>query len=380
MKYFQTIFIIFASAILFTPRVQAVEFKTGESVNIGSDEVLSGSLFVSGSTIIIDAPVHGDVYCAGKSVVITSVVDGDIICAGQTLRVEGKVGGNIRVAAQTITLSGAVGKNVSTMSQSLTVEHTATIGGELLYAVQTATIAGTSGSIAGVSETTTLAGMVRGDVLLEAQSFNIDSGAKVNGSLSYVSQKETMIPDGATVSGVISFKPIPKSDKEEGKFVVRSSKEGKRWPINALPSVLFYTLLGLIIAAIFPRAVVRVQKNMQQSGLLSGAVGVVAIMGAPFLFLFLLVSIVGILAIPFVALLYVIATCFGRIVGATLVGRGILDGFNVKSRDNLFLQVFIGIPILWIMFKAPFVGGLLALISIFWGLGGVFLSLRKGKK
>jgi hypothetical protein len=108
--------------------------------------------------------------------------------------------------------------------------------------------------------------------------------------------------------------------------------------------------------------------------MVSMGVGLLACIALPFVSLFLLVTIIGILLIPVPIFAIVIATGFGRIVAAQVFGKSVLEGFKVKQSNNLYLQSLVGIPILFCMFKAPFVGGLFSFVSIILGLGAFILS------
>lgn len=377
MKRFLSAAVLIISFFVFVSRAQAVEFRSGESVGTQASDVIPSSLVISGSSVVVDGIVKGDVYCAGKSIVISGVVEGDVLCAGQNIHIDGVVKGNVRSVGQKISITGSVDRNINALAQSFTIDPNASVGGEVMYAGQTITIDGATNALLGGAQYTEINGHVAGDAIIYGQELSLGNAARIDGSLTYTSQKDASISQSATVSGAISH-ILPKESNQKNKpLFFQPIKNPTPWPANALTSVFFYTVLGLLTALLFSKKTLRVQQIIREKGVYAGIIGLVAIMGAPLVALILVVTIIGIFAIPFVVLAYILATMFGRIVVGQTLGQSILEGFHVKAKDNVYYQTLAGVPILWFMCKAPFVGGLISVVSILLGLGAVFLSFHK---
>lgn len=358
-----------------------MEWKQGETVTVSKEQSIGSTLIASGTTIVIDGTVHGDLFCAGKTVTITGVVDGDVLCASQDLTISGTVTGDVRLAVQTMNVTGKVDGNSTVFSQNTIISKSATMSGEVFFAAQSVKTNGKLGPLTGFSNDLDITGEVNGDANVYANSLIMSKDARIFGSLRYTSEKEATIADGAAVSGIVSH-VTPSTDKKSSDMKNIKEKESKSWPSNAVSSVIFYLLLSLIANALFSKKIQMVSRAVHERWMVSIGIGFLTCIALPFLSLFLLITIIGILLVPIPILAVVVATGFGRIVSAQVFGKSVLEGFKVKRSDNLYLQSLVGIPILFCMFKAPFVGGVFSFISILLGLGAFILSFQKyvGKK
>ncbi len=376
MKYILRLFVILIAASVFIPTVHAMEWKQAETVTIPKEQVIAGSLMTGGTTITVDGVVHGDVFCAGKTVTISGIVDGDVLCAAGDLTVSGVVKGDIRVAAQTLSVGGQVSKNATVLGQTVVINKSATMSGEVFVAGQSLKTNGNIGPLTGFTNEMDIGGEVHGDTTVYTNALLVGKDTRLFGALRYTSEKEATIADGAAVSGIVSH-ITPDTKKESDTRAPSSDTKPVQWPANAVSSVIFYLLLSLLTNALFAKKITQVSSVIERKWLVSMGVGLLACIALPFISLFLLVTIIGILIIPVPILAAVVATAFGRIVAAQILGKSVLEGFKVKSSGNLYVQSLVGIPILFSMFKAPFVGGLFSFISIILGLGAFILSYRK---
>src|SRR5262245_21245202 len=96
--------VLILSAIIFVPAAYAADFRGGDRIVIGADQVIDDDLYLAAEEIIIDGIVHGDVYAIGRNITINGTVDYDVNAAAQALTINGKVGSDARVAGQAILL------------------------------------------------------------------------------------------------------------------------------------------------------------------------------------------------------------------------------------------------------------------------------------
>ena len=362
------------------PHSYAVEWKQGDTTTITKEQSINSTVVISGNSVVIDGAVHGDVLCAGKVVTITGIVDGDVLCAAQELVISGSVKGDVRVAAQTLHIRGSIGRNATVLAQSASVDSTGQIAGEVLFGSQSFLTKGTIGPLSGVSKLLDIDGYIRGDTNVYATDISIRKNARIFGSFHYTSDAQAHIADGASVSGTVSHRIDDSQKKTSSQQKLPQKKPMAGWPANAIGAIIFYVLISLLMNAIFPQKIHQVALAIEKRWLLASGVGLLACIALPFLCVFLLVTIIGILLIPVPIFAAFVATGFGRIVASQVFGKSVLKGFGVKKAENIYLQSIIGIPILWCMYKAPFVGGLFSFVSIILGLGAFILSFQKSKK
>ena len=381
MKTFRYILLLVGlfSIVSIVPGVHAMEVQTGESVQIAKEQVIDGSVIIGATNITVDGVVHGDVFCAGQRVHITGKVDGDVICAAQSMTISGAVSGNVRLIGQTVEIAGGVRRNASLVAQSFSVSEGASVSGELLFAGQSMIVDGTIGkSILGAAQFANVNGRVNGGVKLDVESLGVGEKASISGGLLYTSDKEAIIPPSAHVAGTVNRTPLPpKSERRKTMFPKVNSKP---WPANALSSILFFLIVGLIVVSVFPKYTKRISDQMKATPLATGVTGAIALMTTPVLIVLLAITILGIPIAIALLFVYLFVVIFSRIFVAGIVGAYILENFNVSQKESALVQMLVGVPVLWFMFKAPFVGGLLGFIAVCWAVGGVVQMLRRVKK
>lgn len=380
MKHIYSVCFSLLLVLFLVPSVLAVEFKQGETVTVSKDQSIGSTLVAGGNSVVIDGVVHGDVFCAGKKVTIAGTVDGDVLCAAQELTVTGTVSGNLRTAGQAIVLTGRVGRNANLAGQSVSINPEARVAGEVIVASQMFKQNGIIGPLTGWADTMSVAGEIKGDTNMYASVIQLEKTSVLRGSFVYTSEKEAGIASGSAVAGQITRAIPEKGEKKNKKPAENVQKTMRSWPANALGGVFFYLLLSFLVSALFPKKVGDVAHIYHTHSMAAALVGTVSLVAVPFLVVSLLVTIVGILLIPIPIVLAFVFAAFGRIVGAQVFGKSVLEGFGSKNADNLYLQSLVGVPILWCMFKAPYIGGLFAFISIILGLGTVLLTFQKNKK
>ena len=248
----------------------------------------------------------------------------------------------------------------------------------MLFAGQSLVVDGLIGkSIMGAVQSATVNGRVNGSVKLDVESLGLGEGASISGALRYTSDKDAVIARSSSVAGTIERTTPPVSNKTQEKVFPKSSRP---WPANALPSILFYLIIGLITVSVFPNYTKRVTDQMKATPFSTGFTGAVALMSVPVLVVILAITILGIPIALALLFLYIVTIMLSRIFVANIVGAYILDNFNVRQKTNLLFQMLVGVPIVWSMFKAPFVGGFIGFIAVCWALGGVVQLLRRAKK
>ena len=379
MKFVRLILavVIFFAVFRIVPPAHAFEIESGDVVDVSRDQVVNGSLFVGATTVKIDGVVKGDLYCAGSDVTISGTVDGDVICAAQTIHVNGLVDGNLRAAATTVDMEGPVKRNVTIVGQTLTQSAISSISGELFFGAQSLMMNGTIGkTLGGYGETVGINGKILGDVRVETSALSFGDGANIHGNVRNVSDTKAAVSKSALISGSITN--VLPDQQEKQQTAVKPAQNP--WPASAIPSILFFLVVGLLMVRFMPAVTGRVFTAMMEEPIGVALKGFVYLMVIPVVAIILLVTIVGIPFALLLVLLYVIAIAVSRIFVALWVGWYILDSFKAKAKDNTFLQVLIGVPILWFLFKAPFVGGIIGFIAVVWGFGAMAAVIRSKKK
>ena len=71
-----------ACSVLAAVPAAAIEFRGGQHVVVGSDEVILDDLYATGETVTVDGKVEGDLIVCGQEVRMNGVVTGDLMACG----------------------------------------------------------------------------------------------------------------------------------------------------------------------------------------------------------------------------------------------------------------------------------------------------------
>lgn len=375
------IFSLFAFLLVIPMAVSAYSVKTDDIIYVGKDEVVEGNLYAAGSSITVDGTVTGDVICGAQTVSINGKVEGDVICGAQTININGPVNGNVRVAGNTININSDVARNVMAFGASIIVSNNASIGWGMLTAGATGEIRGSIGrNLHGALASAVIAGEIGGDVKLQiddrakkdkkdSSNLNIADSAIIGGGVSYTAANEAKVASGASIVGEVTHN-LPK---------IKTSKEDLRalWGIAKIYSIFSALIIGLVIISLWRDEVKKMIDLMLKKTGSSIGWGAVIMFLTPIIAILLLITLIGIPLAGLLMLAWIIALWTSKIFVGILIGRNILEKIWTKQKNSMMWAMIIGITVTQIIFSVPIIGWLLALVATWWGLGGLFLCIKK---
>ena len=365
---------------------KAFSVKTGDSVYISEDETIEGNLYSAATNITVDGTVKGDVICAGQSININGKVEGDVICAGQSINAKGEIGGNVRVVGNSINLGGKIARNVNVFGASIILDKNAEVGWSLFFAGATMEARGKIGQdLYGTSPKITITGEIGRDVRVrikdkiraekkgpsyedKSELLTISNNAKIGGNLTYTGSNEANISDKASIAGEVKHN-LPKVEKA-GKFVFIG------WFWGRLYSIFAALVVGLVLISLWRKQVIELTNKMLEKVGVSIGWGAVVMFLAPIIAILLIFTIIGLPLALILLGVWIIALFIAKILASIMVGRVVLEKFWEKKKDSLIWAMIIGIVICWFIFSIPFVGWILGLVALWWGLGGIWQSFR----
>lgn len=363
--------------ILFWPlqSLLAAEAKTGNSIYVSKDEIISGSLYAIGQDINIDGTISGDLIVAAQNITVNGQIEGDIIAVGDNIIINGEVGGNIRVAGQLLTINGTALRNLNAYGRTLILGENSRIGWDAYLAALSAEINGTiDGSLNGNLDQANINGKIGKNLNLKsnnelADSITITPSAIINGDFIYTSNNLAKISNQANIAGKIEQKN--KESQTDSSFF---------WLWEKLFAFISALIVGLII--IYPGKNIT-QKIVSELGLKplkSLGFGFASLIITPFILLFLGITIIGlplalITGTAFFTLAYV-----AKIFTSLYIGQIILKFLPKYTDPSLFWPLLLGLIISYLLFLIPFLGWLLFLISLCLGLGAFILYVSNQSK
>lgn len=348
---------------------KAMDAKTGDSIYVAKDEIVSGNLYAAGNTITIDGTVSGDLITAAQTINVNGRVEGDIIAIAQTITINGEVGGNIRVAGTAITLNGVVARNVNIFGSNLVLGPNSQIGWDVYAAGASLEERGTiAGSLSGNIGRVLIAGKINKNINITMSENNLSEGliispeATVGGEIIYTAKKVAQISDKANIGGKIEQK-IPQTKTANWLAV---------WTWAKLYSIFSALVVGLILVFLGRKITPKILEKIETRPLRMIIPGLAIMFVIPPIALILAFTIIGIPMALIISAWWLVAMYVAKIMTAILVGHLILKNLNKKSTPKLIWSLILGVVISWLLFAIPFVGWVLGLIAIWLGLGGIW--------
>lgn len=432
---------VFILAMFVAPTALAGETLTGQTVEIKQGETIPDDLYVFADTVLVNGTIQGDLISFSTKVVIgpTGAVEGDLLAAGQVLDIQGVVKDDARVVGAVLTLgdTAQIGDDMLSAGYSLETKSGSQIGGSLTFAGYQALLAGSvEEDLVFAGNSLDLQGKVGGDAYVEvggAESnmpFNpftfvpnmpavptvpagltIGDTASIGGNLVYQAPKEANIPPGA-VAGQIEFTQViepvkapeaKKEVREEPVFTLeRLMVAVANWGRALLRNLMSLLIVGLLVAWLYPRLLSGSGETLKIRpwaslgvGVLTGIVfwllmPVLAALLFAVVILFGLFSIGGlfipallimVLILMVLSLAFLISgSYFSKLIISQVIGQLILGGFKSPAANHRFWPWLLGLVIFIVLRSIPFVGWIVNILAVLFGLGAFVLwifGLRK---
>ncbi|MET0829586.1 MAG: hypothetical protein ABWY26_08710 [Microbacterium sp.] len=308
-----------------------------------------GPQFYTGVLIDVSGVINGDVYASGQSVTISGDVTGDVIAAAQTITVTGTVDGNVRLAGQDVSITGEVSRSGTVFASNFTVGDTGSFGDDVVAAGGRVSIAGAVGR----------------DVLVSVGRLIIDGS--VGGNVTYVSDEDARIADGAVGGTVERVEPPQTPRVEVSPFAVFIG-----WFLGVFYALVALSLITLLAGLLFPRWLHRVTDHLVPSPWKALLVGFVASIAVPIALMFLAVTIIGAPLALVGLLVWFLLVLATFVYSAYYIGRLLFRG-----TQHPVVKSLVGGVILIVALQVPWLNIVVWLAMVFFGLGAQLLEFHR---
>ena len=345
---------------------EALEVIAGdrERCRIAADRVVNDDLLLLCEESIVEGTVRGDLYFAGRSLLVSGRVDGDVFGFGNELNVDGSVGLSLRGAAQSVRIAGEVGRGLAAAGERIFVLRGGSVGGGVMMAGDDLSLAGpVGGSVLAGGSSLELDARVGGDLKFHGERLELGSDAEIVGSAQYSGPSEPEREPGAPEVEWSEPEPEEASAWDEVMSVVT------RWGMGMTLGLVFVLLasgpLGAM-AAIGGRPIAPV------------LLGLLLFVGLPFAAILLAITFIGLPLAFAVGMLYLFLLYASRVVAAMVIGQAILGlaSTNVQRMG----RVALGLGILVLAVEVPYIGGVVGLLVMFFGLGAFGLWVWRSRR
>lgn len=232
----------------------------------------------------------------------------------------------------------------------------------------------TVGDAISVGGSTTISGHVRGSAVAVGGSVHVKPGARVDGDM--VSVGGTIdVDDGATADGqrvsigeglgLGGLAGLAGAAGTVGAAAVV-------WHvIGALASIFGMIALGALFIAFIPERFERMKRGLLARPAPAGGTGLLVFIGIIPATILLVITLVGILVVPFLWMVFGLAIALGLALVAQVIGERVLQSTAIR---NPFATLAVGALILAVLRHVPVFGWVLFFLATLLGVGAVLLT------
>jgi cytoskeletal protein CcmA (bactofilin family) len=411
----------------------AADFRAGDTITIGKDEVIDDDLIITGQNVIVDGTINGDLVVTGGTIVINGTVNGSLLTAGQSMTINGTVGGSLYGAGASLTLGpqAVIARNLFFGGYSLTTTagslvkrdgamggYQAILNGEIqrdlragLGALALDGIVGRNAYVdVGEPSTTVQPDFLRSFSNTELPAtiqpgLRIGAAAQIAGKLNYTSPIEQTSGIVAQPQGGVTYSaPVPNATGSTATAItVQPQNPVVSWLWSRLRELVTLLVIGGLALWLLPKRFQRVVEQVQTAPVPSTAWGfAVLILGylAAFLAMALLIVLIfglGRLTLAglawgafwggtaglsaFFAFFTLLVAYGSKVVVAYPIGRWLLQRFQGDAAVapvgwQRSWPLLVGVLLYVLVVGIPYLSFVVSVVVTLLGLGAMWLSLR----
>jgi cytoskeletal protein CcmA (bactofilin family) len=346
------------------------QFNMTERLRLTQDETHIGDVYVLAEETRVDGALDGDLIAWTANLQVDGEVTGDTIIGAQHFHLTGVAQDTVRAFAQSVIIDGRIEGDLVVFSAMLRIGDGAHITGNLIACSATVTMDGTvDGELMLTGGELDIDGTVGDDARVEVDAVRLGPEARLLGDFTYSSRRDLEMDEGATIAGETIIREKPK----------KTEKDDDGWSFFSVAwwfwSTLSAMVVGLVLVALFRRAVPAVTGAIGGEPMIGALIGFGAFLVVPAASLLAILLIIS-LPLGVVSLvLFLVALYVAKMPVAVWLGDRLLSLLG-SSAPSPYLAIVIGLLLLQLVFTVPYLGTLAKLAAIWLGLGAMILATR----
>ncbi|MEW5700746.1 MAG: polymer-forming cytoskeletal protein [Candidatus Zixiibacteriota bacterium] len=343
------------------------EFRSGEAVQIVHGDILD-DLIATGGNVNIESHIVGDAIALARTVTLgdSGAVDNSLIAGGQKIDVNGTVSNSARLFAQNVTVRGHIERNLMAFAQSVVLDSRSWVEKDVYVGTSEAIIRGRiGGDLRGEAGTMTVYGQVDGDIRVTCDHLIVMPTAIVGGALKYTSEKAPKIEEGAQILGGVER--VPRKEKPDEGYTLGCFFWDAWWYLGML-------VVGIVLLILFRPFVDDVKMSIRTSSWKSLGVGFLFLICMPIVAVALALTLIGIPVAIAIVVGWAILLYLSMIFVALPLGEWLLLFLRSGRKISRAVSLIVGLVILMLAVRIPYVGFLARVMIFSLALGGFFLT------
>lgn len=322
------------------------------------------NLYQSANNVDLQGDIVGDVFVAANNITITGKIKGDVYLVAANIRITGAIDGSVRAVGQNIVIDSEIKRGVTLVGSNIYLNDKAKLGATLMVYGENVEMRGqVAGNIDGAAQQLFISGQFT-HLNAEVSRLNLSSSAIINGNLNYRSSKPADLPSGLVLKGQHNYQKLT-----EGQTT-------REWTDKI--STIFYRLLSLLLVGFLLIKLTPGQWQIAvaepQNKLKYIAYGLLLFVVIPIIILILFFTFIGIPLALILLAIYFISLYLSAVYMSYLIGSYIAQRWQLKwAWHYVYL---LGIFVYLILISLPWIGGLIMMIGIWWGLGGLVMMKK----
>lgn len=313
--------------------VSGVSLVAGYDLDIESNSEYG--LF-AGNTINIKGNIENDLFTAGNKIVIDedTAIGRDVFIAASRVIIDANIKGNIFIAASDVQINGDIAGNLYVSSSKVKFDDVT----------------------------------VSGDVTLSVNNIEFVDEVTINGELKYNDNANFNGKKNASISELSEYK-ISNVNK-----ITLADRI-----ISKMMTILSTIVLAFMINLIFPKIYKKLSKDIDSSKVLKNiSLGLCTMIIVPIISIIVLLTAVGIKLGLLMIGLYAICITLASLTATVVIGNNILMRI-LKSKDNSYLSILLGIVTVSIVSLMPLFGVIINILLMLYGLGIIVETIKNNR-
>lgn len=354
------------------PAAFALDHRNSAHTTVAANETVNDDLLLTGTSALIEGTVDGDVFAFAQTVVVRGTIKGNLIAAGDRVEILGTVQGSLYAAADDVLVEGRVERSMLAAGSDVTVSQKGAVGHTFMGAGDRLGMLGTVGrGMLAAGNRVTVEGQVARELKAAVNDLVIRSSAVVGGPVSYTSDHQATIEQGAR-TGDVDYRYMDTEWHWD-----EATWWASGWWIGA--KFAGFLLVGLLVLALIPSLRRSFPAMIIAKPWQAPLAGFLTLVALPVALVLLLLTIVGIpfsflgmLALP--AVIY-----FSQILVAWTAGRLLADYVPAMASWSWPVIFLVGALLTTLLVAIPGIGWLFGAAAVFYGIGGIgYLMFAKG--
>lgn len=371
-----TIFFILLILVLATSSASQISTRTGEIVN--AEASFLDMAFFSGEEVTIKANSNDDIFAAGGKIEVGETTADHLVLAGGEININDVQVDDVVAAGGDLNLKrGSVTDDILAAGGNVTIHPEFQISGSAVISGGEVTInAPIQKELRVAASRIVLNSAIGGNVKLMGDEIELGPKARLASNLQYRGPN-ILISPSAVISGTKSILP----PNEHDEFERWGKGSAALFAGFAIAAVAGITILVVVIALLLPGLMNRASRLIRQKPLLALGIGFLATFALPFALFMLFVTIIGApLAMLIAAMLFaftpVAIAAFAYFLG--MWGRKLvkkpMDDAPPPPLGARLTWSAIAIVLILALGMIPFVGGLVWLLALMFGMGAILVQ------